>query len=164
MNELRRPPRVKTRWNAPCYRSGAMVRYVPAALLAGVSVVQIVLATTLPLSAWKGGGFGMFSTLDHGGFRGIDVVVDAPDRSEHVAIAESLRTEAARAVALPADWLLRDLAERLARRERRHQRPVARVTLSVWRAEFDRTTLRGWERPMRTFIYDVPHGDARAPR
>ena len=44
-----------------------MARYVPAALLAAVSVVQIVLAATLHLSAWKGGGFGMFSTLDHGG-------------------------------------------------------------------------------------------------
>ena len=69
-----------------------MARYVPAALLAAVSVVQIVLAATLHLSAWKGGGFGMFSTLDHGGFRGVDVVVDAPGRSEQVEIAASLQT------------------------------------------------------------------------
>ena len=41
---------------------------------------------------WKGGGFGMFSTLDHGGFRGVDVVVDAPGRSEQVEIAASLQT------------------------------------------------------------------------
>jgi hypothetical protein len=135
-----------------------MVRYVPATLLAAVSVVQIALAATLHLSAWKGGGFGMFSTLDHGGFRGVDVVVDAPDRSEHVEIAPSLQTEAARATALPVDWLLRDLAAGIAAREQRHQRPVSRVTLSVWRADFDRTTLRGSERPLRTFIYDVPTG------
>jgi len=133
-----------------------MARYIPAALLAGVSVVQIVLAATLHLSAWKGGGFGMFSTLDHGAFRGVNVVVEAPERSEQVEIASSLQSEAARAVALPVDWLLRDLAAGIAARERRQQRPVTRVTLSVWRAEFDRTTLRGSEQPIRTFIYDVP--------
>jgi len=30
----------------------------------------------------EGGGFGMFATLDHGAYRGVDVVIDAPDRSE----------------------------------------------------------------------------------
>ena len=81
-----------------------MARHVPAAVLAGVAVVQIVLAATLHLSAWKGGGFGMFSTLDHGAFRGVDVVVDALGRSEQLEIAASLQREAARAVALPVDW------------------------------------------------------------
>jgi len=137
-----------------------MARYLPAALLAAVAVVQIALATTLQLSAWKGGGFGMFSTLDHGGFRGVDVVVDAPDRSEHVEIAASLQVDAARAVALPVDWLLRNLAAGIAAREQRNDRPVSRVTLSVWRADFDRATLRGSERPIRTFIYDVPRESA----
>ena len=137
-----------------------MARYVPAALLAAVALVQIVLAVTLQLSAWKGGGFGMFSTLDHGGFRGVDVVVDAPGRSEHVEIAASLQVDAARAVALPVDWLLRNLAAGIAAREQRNDRPVSRVTLSVWRAEFDRATLRGSERPMRTFVYDVPRESA----
>jgi hypothetical protein len=135
-----------------------MARYLPAALLAGVAVVQIVLASTLQLSAWKGGGFGMFSTLDHGAFRGVDVVVDAPERSEQIEIAPSLQAEAARAVALPVDWLLRDLAAGIAEREMRNDRPVTRVTLSVWRAEFDPTTLGGSEQPIRTFVYDVPNG------
>jgi hypothetical protein len=138
-----------------------MARYLPAALLAGVSVAQILLASTLHLSAWKGGGFGMFSTLDHGAFRGVDAVVEAPGRSEQVEIAPSLQSEAARAVALPVDWLLRDLAAGIAARETRQNRPVARVTLSVWRAEFDRTTLRGSEQQVRIFIYDVPGGQAR---
>jgi hypothetical protein len=104
----------------------------------------------------------MFSTLDHGAFRGVDVVVDAPERSEQVEIAPSLQSEAARAVALPVDWLLRDLASGIAERERRQNRPVTRVTLSVWRAEVDRTSLRGSEQPIRTFVYDVP--SEHAPR
>jgi hypothetical protein len=139
-----------------------MARYLPAGLLTAVAVVQIVLASTLHLSPWKGGGFGMFATLDHGAFRGVDVVVDAPDRSEQVEIAPSLQSEAARAVALPVDWLLRDLASGIAERERRQNRPVTRVTLSVWRAEVDRTSLRGSEQPIRTFVYDVP--SEHAPR
>ena len=133
-----------------------MTRYVPAALLTAVALAQIALAGTANLAPWKGGGFGMFATLDHGGFRGVDVVVDASGRSEQVEVAASLQREAARAVALPVDRLLRDLAAGIAARERRYQRPVSRVTLSVWRADFDRTTLRGSERAVRTFVYDVP--------
>ena len=37
---------------------------VPAALLVTVALGQIVLARTVDLSPWKGGGFGMFATLD----------------------------------------------------------------------------------------------------
>jgi hypothetical protein len=41
-------------------------------------------------------------------------------------------------------------------RERRYQRPVSRVTLTFWRTDFDRVTLLPAERPVRTFVYDVP--------
>ena len=63
---------------------------------------------------------------------------------------------------ISVDWLLRDLAAGIAAREQRYERPVSRVTLSVWRADFDPATLRGAERPLRTFIYDVPR--EHAPR
>ena len=140
-----------------------MARHVPALLLVAVAIVQIGLSERVGLTPWKGGGFGMFSTLDHSGFRRIDVVIDAPDRSEHLEIAPSLQLEAARATALPVDWLLRDLAAGIAARERRQDRAVSRVTLSVWSADFDRTTLRGSERPLRTFVYDVPAGPGPTP-
>lgn len=105
----------------------------------------------------------MFSTLDHSGFRGIDAVVDAPGRSEQVEIAQSLQVDASRAAAFPSDWLLRTLAQGIVERERRYDRPVSRVTLSVWFADFDRATLRGSERPVRTFVYDVPGGRHESP-
>jgi hypothetical protein len=125
-------------------------------LLVLVAVTQIALSRTVELSAWKGGGFGMFATLDHGAYRGVDIRVEAPDRSEMLHVPPSLEVAAARAVACPVDWLLRDLAEGVAARERRHQRAVTRVTLTVWRAEFDHQTLRPSERPLRTFTYAVP--------
>jgi hypothetical protein len=129
---------------------------LPPLLLTVVALLQIVLARTADLTAWKGGGFGMFSTLDHGVYRGVDIVVDAPDRSESLEIPPSLEVAAARAAAFPVDWLMRDLAEGVVARERRYERAVSRVTVTAWRAEFDRASLRGSERPLRTFIYDVP--------
>jgi hypothetical protein len=129
---------------------------LPPLLLTVVALLQIVLAQTASLTAWKGGGFGMFSTLDHGAYRGVDIVVDAPDRSESLEIPPSLEIAAARAAAFPVDWLMRDLAERVVARERRYERAVSRVTVTAWRADFDRAALRGSERPLRTFIYDVP--------
>jgi hypothetical protein len=129
---------------------------VPPLLLFVVAVIQIALSRTADLTPWKGGGFGMFATLDHGAYRGIDIVVDAPDRSEALEVPESLETAVARAAAYPADWLMRALGEGVAAREKRHQRPVSRVTLRVWRTDFDRETLHPSERPLRTFVYVVP--------
>src|SRR5262245_47407859 len=119
----------------------------PALLLIVVAALQIALTRLVDLTPWKGGGFGMFSTLDHGAFRGITIVVEAPDRSETLAIPPSLDALAARAAACPAAWLMRRLAEGVVTRERRYGRPVARVTLTAWHTEFDRITLRANERP-----------------
>jgi hypothetical protein len=129
---------------------------IPPLLLVFVAGVQIVLARTAGLTPWKGGGFGMFSTLDHGAYRGVDVVIEAPDRSEAQEIPPSLQDLAARAATCPADWLLRRLAEGIAARERRYQRPVARIKLTVWHTEFDPATLAASERTLRAFVYDVP--------
>jgi hypothetical protein len=132
-----------------------MARWLPATLLGVVAIAQIILAFADGLTPWKGGGFGMFSTLDHGAWRRVEVVVDAPNRSEGLEIPPSLEAIAARSAAYPADWLLRELAEGIAARERRHNRPVTRVTLSVWRTEFDPVHLTATEHPLRSFVYDV---------
>jgi hypothetical protein len=131
--------------------------FVPPALLAVVAFTQLGLATTTAgLTPWKGGGFGMFSTLDHGAYRGVDVVVDAPDRSEALEVPPSLEELAARVAAFPSDRLLRQLAEGIVAREHRHERPVAKVTLTVWRTDFDVGTLAGTERTLRAFVYHAP--------
>jgi hypothetical protein len=129
---------------------------IPPALLAVVAVGQFALARTGDMTAWKGGGFGMFSTLDHNAFRRIDVVIEAPDRSEGLEIPPSLEIAAARATAYPADWLLTRLSEGVVAREQRNQRPATRVTTTVSRTDFDPATLHAVERPVRTFVYDAP--------
>jgi hypothetical protein len=129
---------------------------IPPALLVVVAVCQIVLARTEALTPWKGGGFGMFSTLDHGASRGVDVVLEAPDRSEQQEVPPSLETLAARAANCPSDWLLRRLAEGVVARERRYARPVTSVRLTVWQTRFDPRTLQASKRALRAFTYDVP--------
>jgi hypothetical protein len=131
-------------------------KYLPPALLVLIAVIQVGLTQAFELTAWKGGGFGMFSTLDHGAYRGVDVVVEGPDRSESLAIPPSLETIAARVAAFPTEWLLRELAEGVVAREQRYQRAVSRVSVTVWRTDFDRATLHATEQPLRTFVYVVP--------
>ena len=131
-------------------------RFVPMILLIAVAIGQIVLARAFGLTPWKGGGFGMFATLDHAAFRRVDIVVDALGRSEALEVPPSLEVDVARAASLPVPWLLAKLGQAVAARERRNGRAVARVTLTVWRTAFDRITLHATDRPLRTFVYNVP--------
>ena len=114
------------------------------------------MARTAGLTPWKGGGFGMFSTLDHGAYRGIDILIEAPDRSESQHVPPSLEELAARAASCPSEWLLRELAEGVVARERRYERPVTTVALTVWRTRFDPSSLAASEVPLRTYVYQVP--------
>ena len=131
------------------------LRWLPPGLLLAIFAMQVVLVRTSALTPWKGGGFGMFSTLDHGAYRRVSVIVNAPDRSERVEVAPSIEEEEARAVACPSDRLLRRLAVAVAERERRHERPVSSVAITVWRVEFERGSLAPVERAIRTFVYDA---------
>lgn len=128
---------------------------VPVLILAVVATVQVGLAKSAGLSAWKGGGFGMFSTIDDAPHRRVRVVVEAPDRSEEVALAPSIELDAVKATTLPTDRLLRRLAEAVAARESRYQRPVTRVRVTIWRHDVARDSLRFTPVVLRDFTHDV---------
>ena len=110
---------------------------MPPLVLVAVAVTQIGLAKTAGLTPWKGGGFGMFSTIDNAPFRYIRIFVEAPGRSEELQIPPSLEDQYARTVAFPSESMLRRLAQATAAREQRKARPVASVRLELWREEFD---------------------------
>lgn len=129
---------------------------LPSALLLLTFGMQILWVHAFWLTPWKGGGFGMFSTLDHGAFRRVSVVVEAPDRSETIDVAPSLEELEARVVACPSDRFLTALGAAVAARERRYDRPITSVRLTVLRTEFDRITLQPSERTLRTFTYRTP--------
>jgi hypothetical protein len=127
----------------------------PVALLVAVACVQVTLTRTAGLSAWKGGGFGMFSTTDDSGRRHVRVFVRATERSEEIAIAPSLADAAARAAVLPSDGALARLAHRVIEREQRNGRPADEVRIEAWRVEYAPGTLAGTTHLMREYVYRV---------
>jgi hypothetical protein len=101
-----------------------------------VAATQMALAQTMHLSPWKGGGFGMFASLDGLPFRAVRIEVSAPNRSEQLAVPPSLTRLADAAATLPSRGSLKRLADGVAVRERRHGRLVERVRVEVWRADY----------------------------
>ena len=137
-------------------RSDIAGRYwpsLPAALLVVVALGQLALAHTTGLSPWKGGGFGMFASLDARPFRYVRVFVEAPERSEELAIPASLEALAASAEIQPGDRQLERLARGVVARERRHQRPVASGRIDVWRAEYAPVSLSPRTHLLRTYAF-----------
>jgi hypothetical protein len=129
--------------------------WLPAILLIVIAMVQIMLAKTAALSPWKGGGFGMFSTIDGTAFRYVRIFVEGPERSEELEIAPSQEDAAARAELFPSDALLRRLAGAVAAREKRYGRPVSMVRLEVWRTEFSAGSLDATDRRLGSFTFHV---------
>src|ERR671913_2253639 len=128
---------------------------LPALVLAAIALLQVYLVKTTGLTAWKGGGFGMFSTTDDAPHRAVRVVVEAPGRSEEVEIAPSIDEDAVKAMTLPSDRRLQRLAEAVAAREQRYHRPVTRVRITVWRHHVAADGLRVTPLVLRSFTHDV---------
>jgi hypothetical protein len=122
---------------------------IPAAILALVAAAQIPLALTTPLTPWKGGGFGMFSSLDYGAFRGVRVFVEAPGRSEEILLPPSLQRLGEKVETYPSDRLVDRLARDVAAEEWAGGRPVTTVRVEVWRTEFAPQTLEARLRLVR---------------
>jgi hypothetical protein len=76
------------------------ILYFAPALLIAIACVQLFLATTQALTPWKGGGFGMFSTVDTGEARflriylieqGVETAVVIPDTAPYQRLTTQLR-------------------------------------------------------------------------
>jgi hypothetical protein len=135
--------------------------WLPSVLLVAVAGVQIPLAHTANLSPWKGGGFGMFATIDGTATRCVRLYVRAPDRSEEVPIQPSLEHAASRARLFPSEALMARLATAVAAREARYERPVTEVTVQVWRTHFAFDPPRANESLIREVTFSVAEGAAR---
>ena len=119
----------------------SIVRYgyerAPIALLITIAGVQIVLALSQGLVAWKGGGFGMFATIDGPGLR----EVRAFDRhGVAIEIPSTLFEEERSARRLPSERALRALAVALA--SERELAEGAPATVEVWRLRWAGDPLR----------------------
>ena len=111
----------------------------PTALLLAIAAAQMTFARTSGLSPWKGGGFGMFASVDGLPFRWIRLYVTAPDRSEELAVPQSLEERAHKAATWPHSRALQKLARDVIARERRLSHPVDTVRVEVWRADISPT-------------------------
>lgn len=114
---------------------------VPALILLAVATVQISLAKGGLLSPWKGGGFGMFASLDGGSNRNLKVLASAEGRTRQLEIPASLELEARKAELHPTDRRLDALAKRLGRHESAHGQETHELRVEARRVDYAPRTL-----------------------
>ena len=112
---------------------------LPTVLLLVVASTQMMLARTALLSPWKGGGFGMFASVDGLPFRWVRLYATAPERSEELAVPASLEDQVHRVVTWPHPAAVQGLARAVIARERRYGRPIGTVRIEIWRADISRS-------------------------
>jgi hypothetical protein len=144
----------------------SLVPFVPAVLLICVATAQMTLARHALLSPWKGGGFGMFASIDGLPFRQVRVFVEAPNRSEEIALPESLEVAGAKAATWPHASALERLGRAVIAREHSRGRAADSVRVEVWRAGISPSLESTWLKLSEVTIAADParHVDRRAAR
>ena len=132
------------------------LRVLPILILLLVALHQLWLARTADLSAWSGGGFGMFSTTDAGAIRHLHAFAIRPGLVREVRAPSSLDTSVRRVLTLPSETHLRALARALAGLPAPEFGPPAAVRIQVWRTRFDPDTLAPRSELLRGL--EVAHG------
>ncbi len=128
------------------------MRALPALMLVAVAGVQLTLAHLESLSPWSGGGFGMFSTLDHGSQRHLHAFVVRPGLRREVRPPAELERAVSRALTLPTEARLHDIAVELAGTPTPDHGPPTAVQLQVWSTRFDPSTLTPSSRILREYV------------
>src|SRR5215204_5879834 len=123
---------------------------LPAAVLFTIALLQISLAKSTDLNPWKGGGFGMFSTIE---VRSTRILVQGENGDEELGIPPSQEKQAARTRQFPSESNLLELAMAVAARESKYGRTPSAVRIEVWRSEFNEH-LRAEDRPIRTLVWN----------
>jgi hypothetical protein len=126
---------------------------IPVLILLVVAGIQIYLARSAYLTPWKGGGFGMFSTTDGIASRYLRVYVTGPQRSEELLLKGKLEELAARVQMFPGDYQLKKLAKEILRDQHSKKLPADTVHIEVFRAEYDKRTLRASLRTIREYTF-----------
>ncbi len=124
---------------APVWRRAAPWVAPGAALL--LACTQLALSANTGLSPWKGGGFGMFSTTDHGGFRSLRVHAVGPGGERRLRLPPALAGRSLRARDLPTGRALAHLAREARAALAPELAEGEALRIEVWRTRFDRETL-----------------------
>jgi hypothetical protein len=111
---------------------------IAPALLVALALAQITGWLAFSLSPWKGGGFGMFATNDHGSFRSVRVVERGATGERPVSVPESLERLLRHVREVPRESDLRRFGQAL----REAEPGLGRLRIEVFRTEFAPTDLR----------------------
>ena len=114
-----------------------IVAYVPAIVLACVALIQVYLVNAHGLSPWKGGGFGMFSTIDGTRNRLLRLYIVRGPEERRIEIPRGLEADVLRARLLPTDRNLTAVAERFVEQSGDRIRGTDAVRVEIWRGAFD---------------------------
>ncbi len=134
------------------------LRFLALYLLLAVAAVQVPLAKLWILTPWKGGGFGMFSTLDSSSYRPVRVYAVGDGWERRLKLPKDLGGPAYALACLPTEHRMRDLARRVASRLRPGKRTVEAVRVEVWKTGFDPGTSTLSVHPWRSVRYEVGDG------
>ena len=114
-----------------------LVGYFPILLLVLVALNQIRMARTTDLTAWKGGGFGMFSTLDRPRARQVRVHIVGGGRDIPFAIPADLHNLEESARNLPNEKNLIRLGREIADTLEDRLAGLETIRVEVWRRALD---------------------------
>ena len=144
---LRRGAPARWRALAPWLAPGALVV---------IALHQIALAQLADLSPWKGGGYGMFSTTDHGGARFLRVYALDAGGERRVPLPPELVNRSYRVRDLPSPRGLRRLAREIAAAAPESVAGSASLRLEVWRTVHDPITLEPRRAVLREAVVPPP--------
>jgi hypothetical protein len=132
---------------------------LPALLLVCVALHQLWLVKHAALSAWSGGAFGMFSTIDGWGARHLHARARSPSILQEVAIPPELRDDLRRTLALPSDARLADFARALAPHVPRDLEPPETLRIEVFTRRYHPETLAPGGEPLRALELPLGAGE-----
>jgi len=114
--------------------------YLPVLLLFSVASFQIFLSYESNLSAWSGGGFGMFSTTDAGGSRHLHAFTITPDIRREIMLTPDYEKKREQLLALPSEYRIRKFAKILSQIESPDEGPGT-INITIWKTTYDPVTL-----------------------
>jgi len=91
-----------------------VLKYTAPALLTTLACIQLFLGLNFGLTPWKGGGFGMFSTVDSPEARTVRVYLETDDGALPTRVPSWLSSRRRYTRSLPTDFRIQGLAEELA--------------------------------------------------
>lgn len=118
-----------------------IIYFLPVLLLVFVACNQIWLHHSAGLSAWSGGGFGMFSTTDAGGNRILRAFTIQSGVKRELDIPDYLDEEVLKTVTLPTTRNFNSLAQRIAKLPTPDEGKLLSIIIEVWAIHYDRKTL-----------------------